>query len=439
MAVHSGRIRWVLIGWIFIIGTIAFLDRVNISIAGQFIAREFHLSTVQLGWVFSAFAAGYALCQAPGGWLADRFGARKVLTFGVLWWCLFTSLIAFLSPGFSGLIILLIALRFGLGMGEAVMFPSSNCIVAAWIPSSERGMANGIIFAGVGVGGSVTPPLVVYFLTHYGWRASFWASAALGLIAGAIWYMIARDTPAGHPWVAPAEAKMIEAGLPKRNSPAVNAARLGWKEILSNRDILAITFSYFCYGYAAYIFVSWFFIYLSAVRGLNLKQSSYYTMLPFLAMALGSSLGGWLSDELSRVYGKRVGRCLFSAATTGLAALFIAVGAQVASARLASFVLAGGVGMLYLSQSSFWSVSADIGGRSAGSVSGIMNMGGQIGGVVTASLTPAIADHFGWSASFLVAAAMCIAGALAWLPVSRARGVQHLGAAQRLDYENTAP
>ena len=349
---QSTGIRWILIAWIFVIAAIACLDRVNISIAGQFIAREFHLSNIQLGWVFSAFVAGYALFQAPGGWLADRIGPRKVLAIGVLWWGVFTSLITFLSPHLTAVLGILIGLRFGLGMGEAVMFPASNCIVAAWIPSSERGVANGIIFAGVGVGAGLTPPLIVYFLSHYGWRASFWASAGLGLIAGGIWYVIARDTPREHAWVSSTEAKLIEARLPKHDSFSLTGAKLSWGEILRNRDVLAITFSYFCYGYAAYIFVSWFFVYLNAVRGLNLKQSSYYTMLPFMAMAVGSTLGGWISDGLTRSYGKRVGRCLFASAAIGFAALFIALGAQVASAQLASLVLSGGAGMLYLSQSS---------------------------------------------------------------------------------------
>jgi ACS family glucarate transporter-like MFS transporter len=239
----------------------------------------------------------------------------------------------------------------------------------------------------------------------------------LGLIAGGIWYVIARDTPREHPWVSSEEVKLIEAGLPNHDSPSLTGAKLSWAEILSNRDVLAITFSYFCYGYAAYIFLSWFFIYLSTVRGLNLKQSSYYAMLPFLAMASGSPLGGWISDVLTRSYGKRVGRCLLASACIGLAAVFIALGTQVESAQLASVVLAGGAGVLYLSQSSFWSASADIGKRSAGAVSGIMNMGAQVGGAVTSSLTPAIANRFGWAASFLVAAALCAAGALAWLPV----------------------
>ena len=408
------KIRWLLIGWLFLVSAVAYLDRVNISIAGQAIAREFHLNNEQLGWMFSAFVLGYALFQAPGGWLADRIGPRILLALGVVWWAIFTCLITFFSPTAAALLPMLIATRFCLGLGEAVVYPASNTVVSAWIPSTERGIANGVIFAGVGFGAGITPPLITWVLLNHGWRPSFWISAAVGLVVGGVWYIIARDTPARHPWISASETEFIQAGLPQGKSLG---ATLRWGAILRSRDVLAVTLSYFTYGYAAYIFFSWFFIYLNAVRGLNLKQSSYYTMLPFLAMAIGSPLGGWVSDRLTKRFGKRVGRCWFGAAAMLLAAVFIAMGSQVASPQLASFVLAGGAGALYLSQSCFWSVTADIGKRSAGSVSGIMNMGGQLGGALTSWATAAIATHFGWTASFLVAAAMCAAGAILWLPV----------------------
>jgi ACS family glucarate transporter-like MFS transporter len=410
------KVRWILIFWIFVVSAIAYLDRVNVSIAGKAIASEFHISNVQLGWIFSAFVLGYALFQAPGGRLADRIGPRNILALGVIWWGVFTTLITVLQAGTPVLLALLIGIRFSLGIGEAVVYPASNCVVANWIPSQERGISNGIIFAGVGFGAGLTPPLITHLMVHYGWRSAFWASAVLGLVAGAIWYFLARDTPRQHPWVSESERKFIAAGLPATNEKHAGE-RLAWGSIFRNRDIMRVTFSYFCYGYAAYIFFSWFFIYLNDVRHLNLRQSTYYTMLPFIAMAIGSPLGGWLSDRLTKAYGKRAGRCGIAAFGIGLSAVFIALGTQVESAQLASLILAGGAGALYLSQSSFWSVSADIGGTSAGSVSGLMNMGGQIGGALTASLTPAIANRWGWSASFLVAAALCACGALAWLIV----------------------
>jgi len=410
------NVRWLLVAWLFAISAIAYLDRVNISIAGQAIKSEFHLDNIQLGWVFSAFVLGYALLQAPAGRIADRVGARLVLTLGVIWWAVFTTLITFLSPTFSSLIILLIAIRFLLGVGEAVMYPASNCIVSSWIPSAERGRANGIIFAGVGFGAGLAPPLITYILTHHGWRSSFWFSAALGLVAGLIWYVVARDKPNNHHWVSNEEKKYILEGIPPQK---IADTHLSWNEIVKNRDIQALTFSYFTYGYAVYIFFSWFFIYLNSVRGLDLKQSSYYAMLPFLAMAVCSPVGGWLSDRISRSSGKRAGRNLLAASAMFLCGIFLALGNQVRSAPVAVFVLAGGAGALYLSQSSFWSVSSDIGGNAAGSVSGFMNMGCQLGGAISSSLTPAIAERFGWTSSFAVAAVLILAGSAAWLLVDR--------------------
>ncbi|MBV8833689.1 MAG: MFS transporter [Acidobacteriaceae bacterium] len=413
------RTRWILIFLIFVISAVAYLDRVNISIAGRAIANEFHLSNQQLGWIFSAFVLGYAFAQAPAGRLADRIGPRLILLLGVFWWAVFTTLITTLSSSIALVLPLLIAIRFLLGVGEAVVYPASNCVVASWIPSSERGIANGFIFSGVGFGAGVTPPLITYVMSHYGWRAAFWCSSALGIVIGLIWYAVARNSPQQHPGVSEREREYIEHGKPEDSSKAAGIEKAEWRSIFLNRDILMVTFSYFAYGYAAYIFFSWFFIYLSDVRHLDLKQSSFYTMLPFMAMAIGSPLGGWISDRLTKAAGKRVGRCVLACVGMAFSALFIALSAQVASAQVASLMLAGGAGALYISQSSFWSVTADVGGRSAGSVSGVMNMGGQFGGALTASLTPWIADRFhSWPPSFLTAAGLCALGALAWLFVN---------------------
>jgi MFS transporter, ACS family, glucarate transporter len=418
----KGQVRWALIGWMFMISSIAYLDRVNISIAGRSIQQEFHLNNIQLGWVFSAFVAGYALFQAPGGRLADLFGPRKILAFGTLWWGVFTALTALVPPGIGNILIVMLLVRFTLGLGEAVVYPASNRLVAAWIPSQERGIANGIIFAGVGAGAGISPPLITYILLNYGWRWSFYISALLGLVAGAVWYYIVRDQPDGHPWISPQENSHIKAGLPPQKSAA--QASVPWRKIFGSKEVLALTFSYSCFGYVAYIFFTWFFIYLSSVRGLDLKSSSFYSMIPFIAMAIGSPLGGWIGDRMTRRYGKRVGRCGIAGLGLTLASLFLACGPLVSDARLATILLAGGAGALYLSTSSFWSVTADVGGNSAGSVSGFMNMGNQLAGTLTASLTPLIAAHFGWTVSFLTAAVLCGIGALAWLLVEPERSLQ---------------
>ena len=418
---RTSHVRWFLVCWLFILSAVSYLDRVNISVAGRSIAEDYGLSNVQLGYVFSAMLIGYALFQTVGGRLADRFGPRRVLTAGVVWWGIFTGLTALVPSTMRGALFLFIIIRFLLGAGEAVVYPSSNQFVARWIPAHERGIANGWIFAGVGAGAGLSPPLITYFMLHYGWRSSFWACAIIGLIAGAVWYLMARDAPAEHPHVSPVELETIRSGLPIETGGMDDSGLLPWRTVFQSREVRAITASYFCFGYTAWIFFSWFFIYLAQVRGLNLKASAFYAMLPPVAMSVCSFVGGAISDGLTKWRGPRLGRCGLATFGIALAGIFLAFGSQVASARVASLVLAGGAGALYLSQSSFWSVSADIAGKASGSVSGFMNMGAQIGGAVTASLTPAIAARFGWTASFLVAAGLCLLGAAGWLMVDPTR------------------
>ena len=156
---------------------------------------------------------------------------------------------------------------------------------------------------------------------------------------------------------------------------------------------------------------------MAQVRGIDLNASARYSKLPFLSMTVCCLAGGALSDRLSKSFGLRVGRSVLASVALLFTAVFLVLGSQVRSPQLAGLILAGGAGALYLSQSSFWSVSVDIAGRSSGIFSSIVNMGGQIGGAVTASLTPWIAQRFGWTTSFAIAAALAILGALCWLTV----------------------
>jgi MFS transporter, ACS family, glucarate transporter len=422
--VQNSYVRWRLVTLLFLLSAVTYLDRVNLSIAGPSLLREYHLTEIQLGWMFSAFLVGYGLLQAPAGRLADRIGARRALTGGSLWWAVFTVLTAVVPVGIRSGLWLLILVRFLLGCGEAILYPASTLIVKRWIPSEERGRANGLIFAGVGVGAGVTPPIIAYMMLHYGWRSSFWACTVIGLFFGCLWFYAARDTPEEHPGVSASEFLLIAHAHEEENStPSPEHAAVPWSEILASWNVWAITVSYFCFGYVAWLFFSWFYIYIAEQRGLNLKSSALYATLPFIAMAVGSVVGGVLSDRITESYGKRLGRCSMAAAALTLAAIFLVAGTRVEGTGLAAVILSGGAGTLYLAQSSFWSVATDIADGASGSVSGFMNMGAQAGGAVTASLTPWIALHFGWNTSFLASAGLAVLGAGLWLTINPNRSL----------------
>src|SRR5438477_3128734 len=174
-------LRYLLVVWLGVLSAIAFLDRTNISVAGIAISREFAISNTRLGWIFSAFLIGYAGFQVPAGMLARQLGPRRLLAFAGIWWAFFTTLTAAVPPSFRVAVPLLIAVRLALGAGEATMYPAASQFVERWFPIAERGRANGIIFAGVGLGSGLTPYIVTQISLHLGWRTSFWISAAVGV------------------------------------------------------------------------------------------------------------------------------------------------------------------------------------------------------------------------------------------------------------------
>jgi len=415
------RVRYFLAFWLFILSGVAFLDRTNLSIAGLQISTEYGLGNQRLGWIFSAFLIGYAGFQIPAGWLAARFGPRRVLTLGVLSWGVATILTALLPTGFSYAVALLIGVRFVLGAGESVIYPAANQFVARWVPLQERGFINGLIFAGVGAGSGLTPPLLTWLITHHGWRAAFWFSAILGFVVGTVWWLWSRDTPEEYPGMSAEELVEIRDGLsfglPPGTTKSEAKPKISWSAIMHRRDLPALMIGYFSFGYVAWIFFSWFFLYMAQVRGFDLKSSARFAMLPFLLMTVCCLAGGVLSDRLTKKYSLRVGRCGLAAVAMLISAVSLVIGANVASAPLAGLILAIGAGALYISQSSFWSVSNDIAGASSGVFSSLVNTGGQIGGAVTASLTPWVAQRYGWTSSFAIAAVLSVIGAICWMTV----------------------
>ena len=413
--------RYLLVSLLFTLSSVAYLDRTNISIAGIQIGREYSIDNIHLGWIFSAFLIGYAVFQIPAGLLAHRFGARRLLTFAVLWWGIFTVLTTLVPPSIGNAVAVLILVRFALGAGEATMYPAASQFVERWFPVSERGKANGIIFGGVGIGSGLTPPVVTAIILHFGWRASFWFSAACGIVAGTIWYLAARDTPEQHPRVSAHELTLIQAGRGPERVGSTTRRKIPWRRIFSSKEIIALTLSYLAYGYVAWVFFGWFYIYLAQARGLNLKTSAVYSVLPFVGMTIGALSGGIASDWLVRHFSSRIGRCIlpfFAMATTSI---LLIIGSRAEQASTAGITLALGAGILYIAQSCFWAITADFAGEYAGLASGIMNMGAQVGGAAATSLTPFLAARFGWHMAFFAAAGLAILGALSWLLVDPAQ------------------
>jgi MFS transporter, ACS family, glucarate transporter len=401
---------------IFLVSMVVNLDRTNIAIAGSYLAADYRISNIQLGWVFSAFMIGYAAFQIPAGWIVGKLGPRVTTTGGLIWWSVLSVATALVPSGLANALLALIAVRFALGLGEAVAYPSANQFVAAWFPSDERGKANAWVQAGAQFGSGTAPPLVAFIIYNFGWHAAFYVSAVIGLVIAVFWYWAARDRPADHATITPQELAHIEAGLPVRmegTTPPVP-----WAKIFTSIDVWSTALAYVGFGYAATIFHTWFFTYLKEGRGFDLKSSAVLGMLPFIATTVCCLIGGFVSDGLVKRRGQYAGRSLFGAFTLLLGGVFLILGGHAQNAIAAALLLAGGAGALYLGQAVYYAVAAEVGGRFTGVVSGMVSMGGQIAGAATASLTPYFASKYGWEQAFTIAGGVTFICVIPWFFVN---------------------
>ncbi len=354
---------------------IAYIDRVNMSVAGPLIRDEMGLSNLELGLIFSAFAYPYAAMQILGGWLADRFGPRKVLIVLSLIWGLAT-----IMTGFVGSVIALLAMRFALGLGEGGAFPTATRAFTSWMPVTQRGFAQGITHSFSRLGGAITPPLVVMIIALAGWRESFIILGAVSLCWTALYCVVFRDSPAKHPRVTPDELAEINAGrtvqasLPKGPTPWGRLIKGMWK----------VTFVDFCYGWSLWVYLTWLPSYLKDARGFDLKEMALFTALPLFAGVVGDTLGGAVSDQLL----KRTGNLRFARVSVLMVGMlgslaFMVPMIMVENPLTAVLLLSLSFFFLELTNAVLWSLPIDIAGDYAGTASGMMNTGFGMAGMIS--------------------------------------------------------
>lgn len=420
-ALRPTRVRWRIVALMAVIAGLTYLDRINLSIAAKPIQAEFNFSTATMGWVLSAFVLGYALCQAPAGWLGDRFGPRAVLTVAIAWWSVFTAATE-LAPGLPVVRWLNVAwsfalVRFLIGVGESATFPNLNKMVAAWMGSERRAVGNSLPFVGIGIGGVLTPVFIAHTMERWGWRVPFYICGAVGLLVAIAWRCWARDHPADHPGVNPAELELIGRDNGRRTAPrdAGRKTHLPLRVLAGNRSVWALSLSAMGVGYSAYIFYTWFFIYLVRFRGLSVAEASWGATAPFVAITALAPLGGWFSDWAVRKLGRRPGRRAAIWVGMGLSGTFLALGSHAASTPAAIALLALAAGLNLFATATLWAVCIDLAPSSSGSLSGCMNTCGSLGGWISPILTGWIAARFGWPQALDVAALASGAAAALWL------------------------
>lgn len=411
--------RWVILGLLLLISIITYIDRVNISVTAKEMMPTLGLTPLEMGAVFSSFVLGYAIFQIPGGWLGDRFGPRIVLTVAIIWWSLFTILTAWTdslpTATLFGTLGSLLLIRFLVGVGEAAALPNFARTVANWFGPREHGFGMGLAIGGIGIGSALTPPLTAWLMLTYNWKTPFYIAGIAGIFIALIWYLFSTDHPHQHPRVNQAELWIITQSTKDRFSFIQTSPSVPWSTFARNQSVWLLTISYMCLGYVAYIYMSWFYLYLLNERGFEILEGAFFAAAPFIAIALLCPIGGWTSDRLCEVWGITSGRSFVGCLGMFSASICITIGLQITEAYPAILTMSLGAGCLYFSVGSFWAATIDLSKKHSGTLSGIMNTGANLGGTVSPLLTPWLAEKFGWTASLQVAAAIAFIGGILWV------------------------
>ena len=400
--------RYLLVAGTFILSLFLYIDRACISAAKGPISNALGLSNNQMGWVLSIFALGYALFQVPGGLLSDNFGPRKVLSGIVAAWSVFTALTGAVYSFISMLVV-----RFFFGAAEAGAFPGMSRAVYSWIPVKERGMVQGINFSGSRLGAAFAMPLVAWLIAVAGWRESFIILGILGIIFAVVWYIFFRDKPEEHKSISIEEMEYIVQNRQTKTEEIKSTITAG--RLFGSNNMWLAMLQYFGSNFTFFFCLTWLFPLLQEKYGLKMVEAGLYSSAPFIAGAFGNWISGGLVDFIYRKNGWKLSRKL--PAIIGFVLVIIGmVGSAYQTTALGAIVLLSvAVFGADMTLSPSWSFCIDIGKENSGTVSGTMNMAGNIGSFITALAFPYLLSWTGNEITFFyVAAFLALVGIISW-------------------------
>jgi ACS family hexuronate transporter-like MFS transporter len=404
-----GRFRWTIATLLFLANAINYLDRSALSILAPVISKELNFDPAQLGLVFSAFFIGYSIFCFVGGWASDRWGPRLVFAVAMAWWSMFCGLTV-IATGFVSLLIL----RVLFGFGEGPMGSTTNKTISNWFPREEAGTMVGLTNAGNPLGGAVAGPIVGLIAVYFSWRISFLVITAIGLVWLVFWLVFVTDTPAENARVGAAEKQLVA------NSRAAAVLREGAEvslgQWLKTPAVLAIALAFFSYNYVLYFFLTWLPSYLTTVHHLDLRNMSLLTVIPWLCGSVGMLGGGLLSDLLFRRTGNSVlARKIVLVGGLLLAAVSVIFASQATDLGTAITLIACANLFLLMAPQNCWVLIQEmVPARQVGGVGGFVHLLANTAGIIGPALTGFIVEYGGgYSASFILAGVLAIAGALA--------------------------
>jgi MFS transporter, ACS family, glucarate transporter len=407
------RIRWWIFAFTFAFAMLSFIQRTSIAVAGESIIAAVHITQMQIGLLNAAFLTTYTLMQIPAGALGERLGARRTfMAVGILGLCatLATPLWPVVFNGLGVFVALLIT-QGVLGVSQAPVFPMSAAVIEAWFPVNRWAIANGFQTSGMLLGGAVTPPLIVVLTQCIGWRGALLSIALPVLLIFAAWGWYGRDSPEEHPLVKKEELDE----LPRRTVPAspLTARRLA--AILTDRNVLLLSLSYLCMEYTFYLLTFWSFLYLVQVRHFSGISSGIAGMVPWIGAAVGAAAGGILTDRAVERFGSRWGYQIVPLISLPMVAVLLLVTISVTTPWSAVFALTAAFAAVEVNEGAYWAATMRVARADTGAAAGVLNTGGNAGGILCQPVVALLTSSGGWGAAFATGAVLAIIAGVLWL------------------------
>ncbi|MSR30050.1 MAG: MFS transporter [Gemmataceae bacterium] len=402
---HATHVRYSILGMLCVLSMLTYLDRAAFPNAQSEIQKSYGFKNIsEMAWALGAFNLAYALFEVPTGYLGDVFGPKKTLIRIVLWWSGFTALtgLAGYSFGstFSMSFMMLVAVRFLFGMGEAGAYPNITRALHNWLPLKERGMAQGLIWTSARLMGGLTPLLWMFFVVYLeiSWRVVFFSFGILGVLWCVAFTLIFRNKPAEHPGVNAGETAVIEEG--KGDESGTAHANVPWRALLTNKNVILMCLMYFCLNFGWYFNLN----YLPAIMKEQFQISpqdwkgALYKGGPMLFGALGCFIGGLWTDSLLRKGNSKTRSRRLPAVAGNAACALCYFGAYYSLSNRNALAFAGFIALAGfcndLTMGAIWATCQDIGQKYAAIVSGTMNMIGNLGGFIVTILTGKILEWY---------------------------------------------
>ncbi|HEX5718448.1 MAG TPA: MFS transporter [Thermoanaerobaculia bacterium] len=390
--------HWRVILLLSLVSGVAYLVRADVAVAQERMVPAVGLTMIGMGAITAwGFQLSYALFQVPAGMFGERFGARTALALA-LFGCSAASFLTSAVPS-EGAVPVLVFTRVLLGIAQAAVFPVAAMAVMIYVPVTERVRATAIYIATASLGAAAAPLLMAPVMEQLGWRAVFVLSGVIASVTALAWVMLMPPQP---------------------EQQAVRARRGVLSELhvlVRNVPLLRLSIAYTLHSAVWFVFVFWFFRYLTEGRGFTILASGRWGGLPSIAAFVLAPLIGMATDRLGRRLGAAQARrrvamaCLFSAAG------FVTAGAVLPSAVFAILALSLSSGCVNGAEAPFFTTATAIGAENSGAAAGMLNLMGNLGGVLSIWLVPRMSDAWGWNGTLVFWSGVCVVAALLWLTV----------------------